>query len=85
MNYKRKKWNQLLQEVMDDKIKTIYLTYKDRFVRFGYDWFEQLCQQHGTTIVVINNPDTSPNQELVDDFSKYYSCILLSSIWFAKI
>ena len=67
LNYKRKKWNQLLQEVMDDKIKTIYITYKDRFVRFGYDWFEQLCQQHGTLIVVINNPDTSPNQELVDD------------------
>lgn len=42
-------------------------TYKDRFVRFGYDWFEQLCQQHGTLIVVIDNPDTSPNQELVDD------------------
>ena len=67
LNYKRKKWNQLLQEVIDNKIETIYLTYKDRFVCFGYDWFEQLCQQHGTTIVVINNPDTSPNQELVDD------------------
>ena len=79
LNYKRKKWNQLLQEVMDDKIKTIYLTYKDRFVRFGYDWFEQLCQQHGTIIVVINNPDTSPNQELVDDLASIihvFSCRL---------
>ncbi|HJA73341.1 MAG TPA: IS607 family transposase [Candidatus Limosilactobacillus faecipullorum] len=79
LNYKRKKWNQLLQEVIDNKIETIYLTYKDRFVCFGYDWFEQLCQQHGTIIVVINNPDTSPNQELVDDLASIihvFSCRL---------
>ena len=41
VNYNRKKWNQLLDEVMEQKIKTIIVTHKDRFVRFGYDWFEK--------------------------------------------
>ena len=35
LNYNRKKWNQLLDEVMEQKIKTIIVTHKDRFVRFG--------------------------------------------------
>lgn len=67
LNYKRKKWNKLLDDVMDNQIKVIYITYKDRFVRFGYDWFESLCKKHNTEIVVLNNIETSPSQEMVDD------------------
>lgn len=68
LNYNRKKWNELLfDEVMKGEVKTIYITYKDRFVRFGFDWFERLCNRFGTEIVVINNEDTSPQKELVDD------------------
>ena len=67
LNYNRKKWNQLLDQVMQDQILTIYITYKDRFIRFGYEWFERLCNRHGTKIVVLNNPDTSPDKEMVED------------------
>lgn len=67
LNYKRKKWNQLLNMVMENKINQIFITYQDRFIRFGFDWFEDLCKQHGTKIIVINNPATSPDQELVND------------------
>lgn len=67
LNYKRKKWNQLLNMVMENKINQIFITYQDRFIRFGFDWFENLCKQHGTKIIVINNPSTSPDQELVND------------------
>ncbi len=35
LNYNRKKWNQLLDEVMEQKIKTIIVTHKDRFIRFS--------------------------------------------------
>jgi predicted site-specific integrase-resolvase len=37
LNYNRKKWNELLNEVMEQKIKTIIVTHKDRFIRFGYE------------------------------------------------
>lgn len=33
--YNRKKWNKLQEEVMENKIKTIVISGKDRFVCFG--------------------------------------------------
>lgn len=67
LNYNRKNWNKLLEDVMENQIDTIYITYKDRFIRFGYEWFERLCDMHNTKIVVLNNVNTSPTQEMVDD------------------
>ncbi len=67
LNYNREKWNTLLDEVMEQKIKTIVVTYKDRFIRFGYDWFEKFCMKFHTNIVVVNNEDLSPQEELVQD------------------
>mgnify|MGYP003294450359 CR=1 FL=1 len=67
LNYNRKQWNHLLDEVMEQKIKTIVVTHKDRFVRFGYDWFEKFCMKFHTTIVVVNNEELSPQEELVQD------------------
>ena len=67
LNYNRKKWNDLLDEVMEQKIKTIVITHKDRFVRFGYDWFEKFCMKFNTSITVVNNEDLSPQEELVQD------------------
>ena len=67
LNYNRKKWNKLLDEVMAHKIKTIVISNKDRFIRFGYDWFEKFCEKFNTKIVIVNNETLSPNEELVQD------------------
>ena len=67
LNYNRKKWNQLLEDVMNNNVDTIFITYKDRFIRFGYDWFERLCKMHNTEIVVLNNVETSTEKEMIDD------------------
>ena len=67
LNYNRKKWNELLNEVMEGNVKTIVITHKDRFIRFGYDWFENFCHKFNTDIVVVNNEELSPQQELVQD------------------
>ena len=58
---------QLLKEVMDNQVDTIFIIYKDRFIRFGYDCFERLCKMHNMEIVVLNNIETSPTQEMIDD------------------
>ena len=68
LNYNRKRWNDLLlNQIPKGEIEKIYITYKDRFVRFGFDWFEGFCNHYNCEIVVINNPDTSPQKELIDD------------------
>ena len=66
-DYNRKKWNKLLEEVMEHKIKTIVISSKDRFIRFGYDWFEKFCEKFNTKIIIVNNETLSPNEELVQD------------------
>ena len=67
LNYNRKKWNKLLEEVMENKIKMIVISSKDRFIRFGYDWFEKFCEKFHTKIMIVNNEALSPNEELVQD------------------
>lgn len=67
LNYKRYNWNKLLDQVDQNQVKQIYITYKDRFVRFGFDWFDSFCKKHGCEIIVLNNVDTSPEQEVAND------------------
>lgn len=67
LDYKRQNWNKLLKQVEANEIDKIYLTYKDRFVRFGFEWFEDFCASHGTEIIVLNQKQTSPEAELTED------------------
>ena len=79
LNYNRKKWNQLLNEVMENKIKVIFISHKDRFVRFGFDWFEKFCNKFNVEIVVVKNEKLSPPEELVQDIVsilQVFSCRL---------
>ena len=67
LDYKRENWNKLLKQIENNEIDKIYLTYKDRFVRFGYEWFEEFCASHDTEIIVLNQKQTSPEEELTED------------------
>ena len=67
LNYNRKYWNELLDEVMEGKVKTIIIANKDRFIRFGFEWFEKFCRKFNTEILVVNNEGLSPHEELVQD------------------
>ena len=52
---------------MGNRIKTIIITNQDRFIRFGYDWFEKFCEKFNTKIIIVNNETLSPKEELVQD------------------
>jgi putative resolvase len=67
LNYQRKGFNQVIEDIELGRVKRLVLGYEDRFVRFGYDWFEAFCERHGTEIVVVNGESFSPEQELVRD------------------
>lgn len=67
LNYNRKKWNKLIEECMENKVDTIIITHKDRFIRFGYDWFERFLGKFNVKIIVVNNELLSPQEELVQD------------------
>lgn len=54
-------------EVMENKVKMIFVSHKDRFVRFGFDWVEKFCNKFNVEIVVVKNDKLSPHEELVQD------------------
>ena len=67
LNFKRKNWNKLLDEVQLKKVSKIIIAHKDRFVRFGFDWFQSFCAKHGCEIEIVNNEKLSPQEEMVQD------------------
>lgn len=68
MNYNRKQWNRLINDCFDGKIDTIIVSYKDRFVRFGFDWISNLLERlTGAKILVAENITTTPENELIQD------------------
>ena len=52
---------------MTNEISTIIITHKDRFIRFGYDWFERFLSKFNVEIIVVNNESLSTQEELVQD------------------
>ena len=67
LNYNRKNWNMLVDACVSGEISTIIIAHKDRFIRFGYDWYEKFLKRYGVDIVVVNNENFSPQEELVQD------------------
>jgi predicted site-specific integrase-resolvase len=74
LNYTRKKYNALLEQVEMGEISIIIVAHKDRLVRFGFEWFETFCKRHGTTIEVMNQQSLSPEQEMTQDLLSIVHC-----------
>ena len=67
LNFKRKKWNELLTRAQNKEISQILVAHKDRFIRFGFEWYQQWLSQYGVEILVVNNEELSPEKEMVED------------------
>lgn len=68
LNYSRKNWNLLLHRVESREISKIIISYKDRFVRFGYEWFNDFCRRFGCQIIVaFEEEDKQPEEEMIED------------------
>ena len=68
MNEDRKFFNKIIEDVCQNKICKIYITYKDRLTRFGFKYFERLFSKYDCEIVVLNSTsETTFEQELTQD------------------
>ena len=69
MNENRKEFNKLIDMVINNEINKIFITYKDRLTRFGFDYFSNLFKKFDVEIVTLNNPIDEVNleQELTED------------------
>ncbi|MEC4814406.1 MAG: IS607 family transposase [Scytonema sp. PMC 1069.18] len=83
LNFKRKKFLSLIQRVLLKEISLIVVAYPDRLVRFGFDFFEWLCNLHDCQIIVLNNSKLSPHDELMQDFMSIMHCFS-SKLYFLR-
>ena len=70
MNEKRKQFNELMKSVFKREVKTIYITFKDRLSRFGFEYFREIFNYFGTKIVVLDDKEETNKtyqQELMED------------------
>jgi predicted site-specific integrase-resolvase len=84
LNYNRRMYLKLLNEIIDKQIDTIIIEYKDRLLRIGFDEFKHICDKFNTKIIVIDesNTDKTYTQEITDDLIAiihHYSMRLYSS------
>lgn len=68
MNEDRKFFNKIIEDVCQNKISKIYITYKDRLTRFGFKYFERFFEKYGCEIIVLNSTsEITFEQELTQD------------------
>lgn len=85
LNDNRKELNRLLKDIQDNKVKKVFISFKDRLTRFGFNYFKTVFSNHNTEIVVLDsNEQTSRDyqQELVEDLVSiihHYSIKLYSN------
>ena len=79
INNNKKGLSQLIDKITNGEIDKVVILYKDRFIRFGYELIEKLCNKYGTEIEIIDNTEKTEEQELVEDLIQIvtvFSCRL---------
>lgn len=67
MNFKRKKFLSIMDDVSMGKVKKLIIAHKDRLSRFGFDYFSHFCSVNGCELEVVNAESLSPEKEMVED------------------
>lgn len=68
LNYNKKGLNELIELISQREIDRIVVNYKDRFIRYGYEMLEKMCEINGVQIEIINHTeDKTYEEELVED------------------
>jgi predicted site-specific integrase-resolvase len=52
VNFKRRGFTKMLDQVLEGKVQQIVIMHKDRMCRFGFELVEQICKKCGTEIII---------------------------------
>ena len=75
MNFDRKQFKVLLEEILSYKVGKLYITYKDRLSRISFDMFKRLFSEFGCEIVVINDTEEKADEtEIFEEIISMLHC-----------
>jgi len=69
LNDNRKELLKVIQLVLENKVDRIFISYKDRLTRFGFNYLETICKFNNTEIVIVSTEEKekSIEEELAED------------------
>ena len=67
INFKRKGFKTILEQLIKGNIKKVVVAYKDRFTRFGFDYFQWMFQQYGAVLESLDQEDLDSREDLLSD------------------
>ena len=67
LNFRRRGLLAILERVHAGDKLTVVVAYRDRLARFGTELIETLLERNGGELVVLNQRDLSPEEELTAD------------------
>jgi len=68
INYKKKGLRELLNLVSSNQVSKIFISFKDRLVRFGFELIEEICRLHNVEIIIINSSsEKTDEKEMIED------------------
>lgn len=75
MNFDRKQFKVLLEDILSFKVGKLYITYKDRLSRISFDMFKRLFSEFGCEIVAINDAeDKADETEIFEEIISMLHC-----------
>jgi len=63
LNYDRKAFSELLNEVLERRVKNVFIKDKDRLTRVSFDLWKGLFNQFNCNLIVVNEPQESESEE----------------------
>ena len=85
LNEDRKELNRLIRDIQSDKISKVFISFKDRLTRFGFNYFKNIFSNNNVEIIVLDdNEETNKDYrtELAEDLISiihHYSTKLYSN------
>ena len=74
LNSKRKKLLKLIDMILNDEVNRIFITYKERLTRFGFEYIESICNHHNVKIVIMQSKQN--NKSVEQELEEYIKSLL---------
>ena len=76
---KRNDFFKMLDDIMDNKVERVVITYKDRLSRVGFDLFYHLFKKYNCEIVIMSEVGSEKldSQEVLEEIVSLLHCYLM--------
>ena len=78
LNDRRPKLKKLIEMIENDQVRNVYVSYKDRLTRFGFEYLKTIAELHETEIIVLNKEDNRTSQSIEDELVEDMMALIAS-------